>query len=75
MIWEIAKDYLKEYYNNDIAEAIKQKDGMLWTDERIKGAFRRGNGTEADLKREIYWNRKNFLFVDLGDLGEDFELF
>lgn len=65
MIFEIDKDYLKEVYNNDIAEAIKQRDGMFWTDERIKGAFRRGNGTEVDLKRHMENNKKYCIFVDL----------
>lgn len=65
MIWEIAKDYLKEYYNNDIAEAIKQRDGMFWTDERIKGAFKQGGGTESDLKAYMENNKKYCIFVDL----------
>lgn len=65
MIFEIDKDYLKEIYNNDIAEAIKQRDGMFWTDEAIKGAFRRGNGTQADLKNYIGRNKKYCIFVDV----------
>lgn len=65
MIFEIDKDYLKEIYNNDIAEAIKQRDGMFWTDERIKGAFRRGNGTYADLKRYMECNKRYGVFVDV----------
>lgn len=65
MIWEIDKDYLKKVYNNDIEEAIKQGDGLFWTDERIKGAFRRGNGTYADLKRYMENNKKYCIFVNI----------
>ncbi len=65
MIWEIAKDYLKEYYNNDIAEAIKQMDGIFWTDERIKWAFKQGGGTESDLKAYMENNKKYCIFVNL----------
>lgn len=65
MIFEIDKDYLKEVYNNDIAEAIKQRDGMFWTDESIKGAFKRGSGTETDLKNYIGWNKKYCIFIDV----------
>lgn len=35
MIFEIGKSYLKEVYNNDIAEAIKQRDGIFWTEKHI----------------------------------------
>lgn len=65
MIFEIDKDYLKEVYNNDIAEAIKQRDGMFWTDEAIKGAFKQGNGTEADLKNYMECNKRYCIFVDV----------
>lgn len=65
MIWEIGKDYLKKVYNNDIEEAIKQADGMFWTDEWIRKVFKRGNGTYADLKRYMENNKKYCIFVNI----------
>ena len=65
MIIEISKCYLKEFYNNDIAEILKQKDGIFWTDARIKGAFNCGNGTESDLKKYMENNKKYCIFIEI----------
>ena len=65
MIFEIGKSYLKEVYNNNIAEAIKQRDGIFWTAERIKRAFKQGGGTESDLKAYMENNKKYCIFVGL----------
>lgn len=65
MILEISKDYLQKFYNSNLKEAIAEKDGVLWTSERIKKAFNFGNGTEKDLKKYIKTNEKYCIFVKI----------
>ncbi len=64
MILEIGKTYIQRYYNGNLKAAIKAKDGILWTDERIKAAFNFGNGSASDLKRYINNNRQFAYFVN-----------
>lgn len=65
MILEIGKSYINRFYNGNLAEAIKQKDGILWTPEFIKGAFNNGNGSAKDLKKHINNNKKYCYFVEV----------
>ena len=44
MILEIGKSYINKFYGGNLAAAIQKKDGILWTDEKIKAAFNFGNG-------------------------------
>ena len=57
MILEVGKSYVRDFYNGNLEECIKQRDGIDWTLERIKAAFNSGNGTEKDLKRYIEDNK------------------
>ena len=43
------------------------KDGyfMEWTKERMKNAFKAGNGTEKDLKRYMNDNKQYCVFVEI----------
>ena len=65
MILEIGKSYINKFYSGDLAAAIKEKDGILWTNEKIKAAFNFGNGTIKDLKNHINNNRKYAYFVEV----------
>lgn len=65
MILEIGKSYVEKIYNGNLKECIKQKDGILWTPNRIKNAFSLGNGTEKDLKEYINNNKKYCYFVNV----------
>ena len=65
MVLEIGKSYINRFYNGDLNEAIKNKDGILWTDERIKKAFNNGNGTKKHLKNYINNNKKYCYFVEV----------
>lgn len=65
MVLEIGKNYVKRYYDGNLTECINQKDGLLWTPERIKAAFRNGNGTEEDLNRYINDNKQFAFFVNV----------
>lgn len=65
MILEIGKSYVKKYYNNDLTATVKEKDGILWTDEKIKNTFNNGNGTIKDLKNHINNNKKYAFFVNV----------
>ena len=62
MILEIGKSYVRDFYNGNLKECIKLKDGIDWTSERIKSAFNAGNGTEEDLKRYMESNKKYAYF-------------
>jgi hypothetical protein len=63
MILEIGKSYINRFYNGNLNAAVKEKDGILWTDEKIKAAFNGGNGSEKDLKNHIENNKKYAFFV------------
>lgn len=63
MILEIGKSYVRDFYNGDLKECIKQGDGIDWTPEHIKAAFNSGNGTEKDLKRYMEDNKNHAYFV------------
>lgn len=65
MIIEIDKRILKNEYNNDIKKAITDGFYMTWTQERIKGAFSFGNGTEKDLKQYMENNKKYCVFLEV----------
>lgn len=65
MILEIGKGYVNNFYNGKITDAVKEKDGILWTDERIKNAFNSGNGTIKDLKNYINNNKQFAFFVEV----------
>ena len=68
MIIEVCKRgnaYLRQYYHNNPIEMVKAGDGLQWTVERIKSAFKFGHGTTADLRRYIHDNnRVHCLFYD-----------
>lgn len=38
-------------------------DFNYWDDERIKGAFKNGNGTKKDMLKHIEWNKKYATFI------------
>lgn len=63
MVLEIGKSYINRFYNGNLNAAIKEKEGILWTDEKIKAAFNCGNGTKKDLKNHIENNKKYAFFV------------
>jgi len=65
MVLEISKSYVQKFYNGKLQEAVKQKDGILWTDEKIKNTFNCGNGTVKDLQKHIRYNRKYCYFVEV----------
>lgn len=69
MICEISKKILNEVYGGDTKETREKaiKDGyfMEWTKERIKNAFKAGNGTEKDLKRYMNDNKQYCVFVKI----------
>ena len=65
MVLEIGKSYVKKFYNSNLDEAIKNKDGILWTDEKIKSAFQNGDGTIKDLKNHISNNKKYAYFMEV----------
>lgn len=65
MILEIGKSYINKFYSGDLKAAIKEKDGILWTDEKIKAAFNNNNGTIKDLKNHISNNKKYAYFVEV----------
>ena len=65
MILEIGKSYINKFYGGDLAAAVKEKDGILWTDEKIKLAFNNGNGSIKDLKNHINNNKKYAYFVEV----------
>lgn len=65
MILEMGKTYIQRYYNGNLKAAIKAKDGILWTDERIQAAFNNGNGTTSDFKRYMNNNRQHTHFIQI----------
>lgn len=65
MILEISKSYCDKFYSGDIKKVIEEKDGILWTPERIRAAFSGGYGTEKDLKRYMNDNKQYVIFVEI----------
>lgn len=63
MILEIGKSYVKKFYDGNLQECVQKRDGIDWTQERIKNAFNNGEGTEKDLKRYMENNKKYAYFV------------
>lgn len=63
MILEIGKTYVRDFYNGNLEECIKERDGIDWTQERIRTAFNGGNGTEKDLRRYMDNNKQYAYFV------------
>ena len=55
----------QKFYNSNIGAAVKEKDGVLWTDEKIKASFNNGNGTLKDFKNYINNNKKYAYFVEV----------
>ena len=64
MIIELYRQHLRDYYNGDVQKMIEAGECIEWTPERIKSAFNFGNGTEADLKKHMLWNRSYCVFID-----------
>lgn len=65
MILEIGKSYVNKFYNGKLKDAVKAKDGILWTSEKIKNAFNNGNGNKTDLKKHIDSNKNFAYFVEI----------
>jgi hypothetical protein len=65
VILEIGKSYINKFYGGDVCAAVKEKDGILWTPEKIKAAFNNGNGSIKDLKNYISNNKKYAYFVEV----------
>ena len=65
MILETGKSYISKFYGGDLNAAIKEKDGILWTNEKIKAAFNSGNGTIKELNEHIKNNKKFAYFVEV----------
>lgn len=63
MTLEISKTYVRDFYNENLEECIKEKDGIDWTQERIQAAFNGGNGRDKDLKRYMNDNEQYSYFV------------
>lgn len=64
-VFEIDQDYLDSEYNGIVADAIKARDGIFWTDDLIAKAFNFGNGTLEDFKRYMAVNKDYTVFVQL----------
>lgn len=57
MILEIGKSYVDKFYNGNVNECIGQKDGNIWTNEKIIKCFK------SDKKfKEYMENNKNYCF-------------
>lgn len=65
VVLEIGKGYLRKEYNNNIKQALLNRDYLVWDKDRIKHAFNFGNGTEKDLKRYVKDNRQYCIFIIL----------
>lgn len=65
MILEIGRKYLRDFYNNNLAQAVKEKDGVKWDDETIKKAFKFGTGTRKDFEEYRKNNTKHCIFVKI----------
>lgn len=65
MIIEISKSYLREEYAGNLKKCISEMDGILWNQERIRGAFNNGNGTEKDFHRYMTDNKQFSIFVEV----------
>lgn len=65
MILEIGRKYLRDLYNNNLAQAVKEKDGVKWDDEKIKKAFNLCNGTRKHFKEYRKNNAQFCIFVEI----------
>lgn len=65
MVLEIGKSYVNKFYNRNLEKAVENKDGILWTDEKIKAAFNNGNGTLKHLNDHIINNKKYAYFIEV----------
>lgn len=65
MILEISKSYIKKHYNGDLKKAVKNNDGILWTEKTIKAAFNNGNGTKKDFQRYCRDNKNYCYFIEV----------
>ena len=65
MILEIGRKYLRDFYTNNLAQAVKEKDGIKWYDEKIKKAFNFGNGTRKHFEEYRRNNAKHCIFVEV----------
>lgn len=65
MILEIGRKYLRDFYNNNLAQAVKEKDGVMWDNETIKKAFKFGTGTRKDFEKYRKNNAKHCIFVEI----------
>lgn len=65
MILEIGRKYLRDFYNNNLAKAVKEKDGVKWDDEKIKKAFNFGNGTRKHFEEYRRNNAQFCIYVEI----------
>lgn len=65
MILEISRKYLKEFYNNNLEEIVKAKDGILWDEKRIQLAFNFGKGTHKHFRQYQKNNQKYCIYVEV----------
>ena len=65
MILEIGRKYLRDFYNNNLAQAVKEKDGVMWDNETIKKSFKFGTGTRKDFEEYRKNNAKHCIFVEI----------
>ena len=65
MILEIGRKYLRDFYNNNLALTVKEKDGVKWDDETIKKSFKFGTGTRKDFEEYCKNNAKHCIFVEV----------
>lgn len=64
-ILELSKSYVERAYNNDYVQAIRNVDGVLFDDNKIKKVFRHGFGIKSDLMNYIKNNRQFCKYYDL----------
>lgn len=67
MIREYSKALVYQKCNGSIEKATEYGFYSDWTEERIKGAFSFGNGTEKDLRRYMNDNKQYCIFVEVND--------
>ena len=65
MILEIGRKYLRDFYNNNLAQAVKEKDGVKWDDEKIKKAVNFGNGTRKHFEECRRNNAQFCIYVEI----------
>lgn len=61
MILEIGKSYVDRFYNGDLCECVRRKDGNAWTQEKILKCFK----SEKRFNEYIKENKKYSFFVSI----------